>query len=308
MDQLLIALVGLEKSGKSRLATTGRKPILVFDWDGRSASLAGRKGVFAVSFTDQTGHLMPDAFASYLTIMTQLETNNFDLGCVSIDGKDFGVPQGTIVQTIVHDSIARLSRAVMRYMLANSAQSKGIAREINVGQLKVRFPGGFDAWNMEMTAIEDQLLRTFGSRKDVICVFHESAEEAPESSSDNPVYTGRIGIFPVRHQRLLGYFNEVWRVQRGQAIGNGSQDAVPFVQTAPDYTFKYAASALDIQSQEVPDIETMLAKHVSKHGGRMTPAPSAPVPTQVPKAMAEPTAQRVPRMITMATPVEEQKK
>lgn len=297
MDQLLIALVGQEKSGKSRLAATARKPILFFDWDGRAASLSGRKGVFAVSFVDNTGYLQPDAFNTYLQIMTQLEQNNFDLGCVSIDGKNFGVPQGTIIQTIVHDSITRMSRAVMRYILSNAAQNKGMARQVRVGALAINFPGSFEAWNAEMVAIEDALLRTFASKKDVIAIFHESPEEDPASTAESPIYTGRVGVFPVRHTRMLGYFNEVWRVTRGQGTGT-AQSAVPIVQTCPDYSFKLAASALDIQANEVPDIEAMINEHRSKHGGKLTPVTQAPA-LSVAKPIQDP---KGPRMITGADP------
>lgn len=300
MDQLLIALVGKEKSGKSRLAATARKPILFFDWDGRAASLAGRKGVYAVSFTDQTGYMQPDAADTWLSIMTQLEANGLDLACVNIRGQNFGVEQGTIVQTLVHDSVQRMSRAFMRYILANGAQNKGMVRELKVNALTIRFPGGFEAWNAEMIGLEDALLRTFASKKDVIVIFHEDAEEAPESTQETPIFTGKVGIYPKRHLRLLGYFNEVWRVQRGVSVDGTAQGAIPVIQTAPDYYFQYAASALDVNANEVPDISKMIDIHRAKHGGSLTPAASAPMPSVAPTPVNEavPVAKQGPRLIT----------
>jgi hypothetical protein len=265
-DQLLIALVGKEKSGKSRLAATAPTPILFFDFDGRISSVAGRANVYGVSYVDKTGHMQPDVFTDFITKLTLLEQNKLDLAMLG-----FNIEPGVVfARTIVLDSALRMAKAAMRYILANG--SKGVTRTISISGMAINSPGGFDAWNAEMSAIEDSLLRTFALGTNVIMTFHENPEEAPESTNEHPVFTGRVGIFPVRYQRLLGYFNEVWRVTRSTPSGNSSQDSVPSVSTAPSYDFAYGASCLNIDANEVPDIQAMIAKHIARQGN-MSPAP-----------------------------------
>jgi hypothetical protein len=265
-SQLLVALVGKYKSGKSRLAATAPGPVLFFDFDNRALSVAGRPGVYAVSYVDKTGHMQPDVFTDFLSKLTSLEQNKLDLAMIG-----FNIEPGTVfVKTIVLDSTQTMSDAVMRYVLANG--SKGVTRTLAIQGMSINFPGGFDAWNAEMATIKDVLLRVMALGVNVIMTFHESAEEAPGSTNEAPVYTGRVGVFPVRHQKLLAYFNEVWRVVRTTPTGPGAQDSVPQVSTAPSYDFAYAASCLNIDAVEVPDIQGMIAKHVSRVGS-LTPVP-----------------------------------
>lgn len=276
-DQLLIALVGKEKSGKSRLAATGRKPVLFFDFDGRAASVAGTKGVYAISYHDTVGYKQPDVFADFISKLTQLEQCKCDLSQLG-----FACEPGTVfAKTIVLDSMARMAKAAMRYILANG--SKGITRTIGVSGMQINFPGGFDAWNAEMCTIEDCLLRVFALKTDVIAIFHEEAEESPESTPEHTIMTGKVGIFPARYKRLIGYFNEVWRIERQAAVGTSAQSAAPTVRTAPDYTFALGASCLNIDVSEAPNIEGMIAKHLSKGQGLTTTlGPSMPTLTAQP--------------------------
>ncbi len=278
-DQLLVALVGKYKAGKSRLAATAPGSVLFFDFDNRARSVAGRAGVYAVSYVDKTGHMQPDVFTDFLSKLTELEQYKCDLAMIG-----FSVEPGTVfAKTIVLDSCQTLSDAIMRYVLANG--SKGVTRTISISGMNVNFPGGFDAWNAEIATIKDVLLRIMALGVNVIMTFHEQAEEAPESTSEHPVFTGRVGVFPVRHQRLLAYFNEVWRVVRNTPTGPGAQDAVPVVSTAPTYDFAYAASCLNIDANEVPDIQAMIAKHISRQGSF--------APAQVSTPAVKPTGPRV---------------
>lgn len=265
-DQLLIALVGKYKSGKSRLAATAPTPVLMFDFDNRARSVAGRAGVYAVSYVDKTGHIQPDVLTDFLSKLTQLEQCKLDLSMIG-----FNVEPGTVyAKTIVLDSAQTMSDAVMRYVLANG--SKGVTRTLAISGMTVHFPGGFDAWNAEMASIRDTLLRVMALGVNVIMTFHEQAEEAPESTSEHPVFTGRVGVFPVRHQKLLAYFNEVWRVVRATPTGPSAQDAIPTVWTAPSYEFAYGASCLHIDANEAPDIQNMISKHILRQGN-LSPAP-----------------------------------
>lgn len=270
-DQLLIALVGKEKSGKSRLAATARKPVLFFDFDGRAASVAGSKGVYAISYHDTVGYKQPDVFADFISKLTQLEQCKGDLSQLG-----FSCEPGTVfAKTIVLDSVARMAKSAMRYILANG--SKGITRTLGISGMNINFPGGFDAWNAEMSAIEDCLLRVFALQTDVIAIFHEEAEESLDSTPEHTVLTGKVGIFPARYKRLLGYFNEVWRVERAAAQGVSAQSAPPTVRTAPDYTFAFGTSCLNIDASETPSIEAMIAKHLQRSGGTLSTTLSQPV-------------------------------
>jgi hypothetical protein len=254
-DQLLVALVGKEKSGKSRLAATAPKPVLFFDHDGRARSLAGRKGVYACSYVDQTGSLQPDAFSNFISHLTEFETHGCDIGYLGIKG----VEPGTVAKTIVLDSIQTMATNAMRYLKFTGG--KAMARTISVGGMQISFPAGFDAWNAEMATIEDTLLRVFAMGKHTIVTLHEVAEEAPESTIEHPVFTGKVSVFPVRYQRLLRYFNEVWRVTRDISRDGTAQGAIPNVSLVPTYNFALGATTLNVNADEFPNIEAMLQKH-----------------------------------------------
>lgn len=281
IEQLLIALIGKEKSGKSRLAATARKPVLFFDFDGRASSVAGTQDAYAISFRDNTGVIQPDALSKFSEYLTNLEQHKRDLSTLG-----FAVEPGTkFVKTIVIDSITTLASDAMRYIKFTGG--KTMARTISFGGMNVQFPGGFDAWNAEMATIEDLILRTFALGIDVVAVFHETPEESPESTFEKPIYTGKVGVFPVRHQRLIRYFNEVWRVERGALQNASAQSAIPRVITAPDYNFAIGATALNIDAVEVPDIQAMLAKHVLRQGGSFVPAVMPATPQSVPAPMLQ---------------------
>ena len=215
-DRLLAAIVGVEKSGKSRLAATAETPVLIHDFDGRADALAGKKGVYALTYRDVGGVNQPSAFIDFLNILSQLELFKNDLSKIVVDGvAAFNCPDGTFVKTNVLDSIQWMAKAAMRYNLYSGGSIKGFTRNMAIGSINVRFPGGFDSWNAEMAALEECILRVFALKTHTLVTLHEQAEEAPGSTTEKPVYTGRVNIFPARYQRLLGLFNEVWRVSRG---------------------------------------------------------------------------------------------
>jgi hypothetical protein len=155
-------------------------------------------------------------------------------------------------------------------MAYNLYCSPKIRREINIGgKMSVFFPGGFDAWNAEMSTMENFILRLLALPLNVIVTFHEAAEEAPDSTQENPKFTGRISPFPVRHGRLLRYFNEVWRLER-----NGQ---VPTVQLVPDYRFTTATNLL-LDKVERPDISFLIDQHKAKLAQRNALPQAASVP------------------------------
>ncbi len=266
-DRLLAAIVGVEKSGKSRLAATAEAPVLIHDFDGRADALAGKKGVYALTYRDVGGVNQPSAFTDFLSILAQLE-NSKDLSKIIINGLPaFNCPPETMVKTNVLDSIQWMAKSAMRYNLYAGSQIKGFTRNMTIGNLTVRFPGGFDSWNAEMAALEECILRVFALKTHTLVTLHEQAEEAPGSTAEKPVFTGRVNIFPARYQRLLGLFNEVWRVSRGVSTDGKASGSVPVVKTAPTYDFAYGASAMLLDAEEYPDISRMIEKHLQREAG-----------------------------------------
>lgn len=85
----------------------------------------------------------------------------------------------------------------------------------------------------------------------VIAILHECMEEDERSTEENPIYTGKIEVYPRRYNSLLVYFNEVWRLTR-------LQGRVPTVQCDPDGKFIQAATALGVPKIERPDISEVL--------------------------------------------------
>lgn len=264
-DRLLAAIVGVEKSGKSRLSSTAEKPVLIHDFDGRADALAGVQGVFALTYRDVGGVQQPSAFTDFLSMLTQLE-NSKDLSKIVINGSPAfpNCPPETMVRTNVLDSIQWMAKAAMRYNLYSGGGIKGFTRNMAIGSINVRFPGGFDSWNAEMAALEECILRVFALKTHTLVTLHEQAEEAPGSTAEKPVFTGRVNIFPARYQRLLGLFNEVWRVSRGVSVDGKASGSVPVVKTTPTYDFAYGASAMLLDAEEAPDISLMIAKHLQR--------------------------------------------
>ena len=267
-DKLKLAIVGHEKHGKSLLTSTGRKNVLSHDFDQRAEALAGRAGVYALSYSDPKWPIQPDAAQMFLDVVGQLETSldMFDLiGFLNNKGiktkYDGKVSKETIIHTNVVDSIQTFGKAFQNYALFNS---KDIRREIAFGGMKIFLPGGWDAWNAEMIPVENAILRLLALPTDTIIVLHETAEEAADSTSEKPRYTGKVGVFPVRYQRLIKYMNEVWRVKLTQVVANGNKLAyLPRVYPLPTYEFD-AATAMLLDAQEEPNIEALIAKHKAR--------------------------------------------
>src|SRR6266568_3564466 len=252
--KLKIALVGKEKNGKSRLASTGRPNVLIHDFDNRAEALQGRRGVYVISYVEPQWPKQPEVAQKFLDIMTKLED--------SLDLADLGFkcPKGTLIGTNVIDSIQTFGKAFQNYALYGQ---KDIRREIVFGGMKVFLPGGWDAWNAEIAPVENSVLRILALPTDTIIILHEIAEEAADSTSEKPRFTGRIGVFPVRYQRLIKYFNELWRVKLTQSTVGNKLVYVPKVFPLPSYEFD-GASALLLDAQEEPSIVGMIAKHEAR--------------------------------------------
>jgi len=239
-EKLILALVGPEKGGKSRLAATARKPVLFLDYDYRKAAIAGLPGVYAISedLQDPAWPAMPTAYQKTLNILSEIEQKKILL-------------DGVTPKTLVFDSIQTFARRAQAYSLYTTPD---IRRTISVAGQQFFVPKNFDAWNAEMCLIEGAVTRAIAiPGLDVIVILHETAEEAPESTQERPSYTGKISVYPPRYRLLLKYVNEVWRVTR--------EAKVPEVQVVPNYKFT-AATNLPIESLDGLDIEKSIAKAI----------------------------------------------
>lgn len=249
-SKLKIAIIGHEKNGKSQLAATGRKPVLFHEFDGREEALTGKSGVYVLPYRDKSWPMQPEAAQDFLTNLSKLED--------SLDLHQFNpaIAEGTIVRTNVVDSIQTFGRAFMQYALYGSGD---IRREMKVGSYKVFLPKGWDAWNSEMIAVENAILRLLALPCDTIIILHETAEEAVDSTEEKPKYTGRVGVYPARYSRILKYFNDVWRVKLTQVVENNKTRYVPRVYALPNYEFD-AATTLNLDAVETPNIEELVKK------------------------------------------------
>jgi len=260
ITKIKMLIVGPEKNGKSRLAATAPKPVLFHDHDNRIEALNGFKGVFGIPYSEPPWPKTPEAIQDQLDILAQLE-QDLDLSKLVYRGKPLfpSLQPGTILRTNVLDSTTTLGASAQRYVLHTT---KDIRRDITIPNpdprrtIQIQLPGGWDAWNAEMATVENIVLRFLALPVNTILTMHETAEETPDSTSENPRYTGRVGVFPVRYRRLIKFFNEVWRVKLTAEGGRYVPKAYPL----PSYEFD-SATALLLDKVEEPNIEMLIQKH-----------------------------------------------
>jgi hypothetical protein len=284
-EELAMLLVGDKKSGKSQLAATAPGNILFLEFDQRLAALRTHKNVkniYGCGFADPTdGRTCPSAFNEMLDVLNNLEKSPL-LRDVHTIFKDCG---DKLVDTIVFDSVQTIADAARRYILFNSPD---VGKAIQMGTRTYRVAKTYHAWGGEQEMVtgailqarallhckqcfksvtyakevngNGQLFHTDRTIKDhppqpramnVIAILHEAMEEDERSTEENPIYTGKIEVYPRRYNSLLVYFNEVWRLVRN----NGK---IPTIQCDPDGHFTKASTALGIGKISTPDIVATL--------------------------------------------------
>lgn len=285
VTKLKIMIVGPEKNGKSRLAATGRAPILFHDHDNRAEAMNGIPGVYVISYKEPPFPKIPEACQEQLDILDQLE-HNMDISKLKLGGKPLfpTVPENTIVRTNVIDSLATVGKHFQDYAMFTSP---GIRRDVNMGKFKVMLPGGWDAWNAETKSVEPTILRFLALPTDTILTLHETPEEAPDSTPEAKKFTGRVSIYPARYQLLLKYFNEVWRIRLTNINGN----YLPRVYVQPTYEFD-SATAMLLDKVESPNISSMMAKHEE----RVKALPSGQTPITAQDVFAEKVSKVLPEL------------
>jgi hypothetical protein len=158
--------------------------------------------------------------------------------------------------------MASLGKLMMDYELYSSSD---LNRQIKIGtKLSINIPKNFDAWNAEMKAVENIVMRSFAMPINVFCLFHERAEETADSSIEKPKFTGRVSLYPVRYKDLLlKYFTDIWRVKLTQVISGSKVEFIPRVYVLPDLAHDNGTS-MKLDAIEEPDIAKMIAKHASR--------------------------------------------
>lgn len=241
-DRLKIAIVGPQKGGKSRLAATApRKPIYFWDFDDRLISVSGFPGVYGKTYKDAPSSTQSTAWNDVLIDMGMFQYN-----------KAKGIP---IPQTMVFDSMTYMMDRAMRWAIVNNNDMR---RTLKVGPTTTYIAGGYDAYKVEMDQVCFVLNSALELGVDLICCFHERAEEAPDSTEKNPKYTGKITTHPPRAAVLLPTFNELWRVRP-------NDQGVYKVQLKPNYEF-VGATCFKLGDEEEPDITKMVEKHKQNKG------------------------------------------
>lgn len=236
-----IAIVGAPKVGKSWFAATIGDTPWFNDFDGRINSLHGK---------DITGKTYYDADPMNAKAWTTFENDLVKFEQMKVAKQD-------IPKTFINDSMQQMCKAAMDLTLMMGASNKNICRKVSVGAKTIYAPGGYDAWDAEYKAVHNAISRQF-ALGNVICNFHEHPEEALGSTQENPIYTGKLTVFPVRMNKLLILFNEVWRLE----VQNGQRQVYTDLK---DYKFNSASSLL-VDSIEQPDIQQMFKKHLSRVG------------------------------------------
>jgi len=264
VSKLKLCEVGSEQNGKSRLAATGRVPILFHDFDNKRESLQGIPGVYAITYIDPAWPKQPDAFQLFLDVVSQLE-ESLDLNVLSQKfNLGLNVAPGTLVRTNVVDSINTCGKSASNYAMFNSPD---LRRDIVLGKgektLKLFIQKNWDAWNAEVKAVENAVLRLLALPSDTIIILHETEEEAADSTPEKKRFTGRAGVYPARYQALLKYFPEVWRIKLTQIVANNQTKYVPRVYPFPNYEFDSGTTML-LDETEEPNIRNMIAKHESR--------------------------------------------
>lgn len=253
-DRLLLVLVGREKTGKSRLAASGRKGVLVLDWDGRRESLAGMKGVRVVTLRDPGDPgKQPTAYNDGLNILCQLEAKR-SLNAVGFKNVP---PEQDTVRTVVCDSVFSMAKAASNVAKYTTSD---LRRVIKIGHLQVHLASGWDTWNAEIGLVEQFVYRLLAIKDiDIILIFHEDDEEAPGSSAEKRSYTGRFEPYPSRYGNIVKYFNEMWRVTRPAS-------GAPQIQVVPSYQFQ-ASTNLGIENvtPDKANIETLIEDYLKRN-------------------------------------------
>jgi hypothetical protein len=244
-DQIVAAIQGPSKGGKTRLAATAPKnPKFFFDPACRLTSLAGIPNCYGKSYPEA---IDPDKSTAWDTIMRDM--NMF------VYHKKAGNP---IPRTLIFDDVDFLmQRAMRKFLVENQGvrNSKGFCdvRAIEIGGQKFLYPFGFNPYTNEINLVGNLIATGIELGCDVIAIFHEREEEKEESKAEDRKYTGKVSVHPPRAAAFLPLFNEYWRMDH-----NGSNY---ICYPKANEKFNGCTCMSGLEGQEQPNITDMIAKH-----------------------------------------------
>jgi hypothetical protein len=238
-EDIKMALVGLPKSGKSKTTSTAPKPVFVWDFDDRSESIAGTPGLFVKTLVDKN-QKEAKAFQELLNDISIFEYRKAE-----------GQP---IPKTFTLDSMTFLADFARNHYFKNNEAGRKVLR---IGSQEFLLSRGFDPWAAEHLLLEDVIKRLF-ALGNTICVFHEGPEKDPRSTQENPMWTGRVSVWPDRLKSLLPMFNEVWR----QTVDIDTGNYKVWCKAQSDSSGNFlAATTFNVESKEDPNIIEIIEKH-----------------------------------------------
>lgn len=250
MDKMKICLVGAPKAGKDWLANTAPGRIFTFDFDDRFDALQkhpNRANIEGKTYYDKDP-MNPSAWVEFEADVAQFQ-------------EDAAAGEKT-PDWFVMSSMQFASDMCQNYILYNNpgmrteiyeSRLKGQKQGEGSGKVISYSPFGWEPYNTVIECVMNNInaLHTIGH---LICVFHETAEKDKVSSTPkNPVYTGKLSVYPANLQKLLPLFNDMLRVK---VVNN--QRVV--ITDCSDYQFDGATSML-LDSEEEADLTKMLVKH-----------------------------------------------
>jgi len=235
-DRQKIAIIGKPKSGKSWFAASGIKPLLVYDFDDRAESLAGKEGIKVKTLLDidQTRPVAMKAIESDLSTFKYAKANN-----------------KPIPATFVFDTVTYMIKCMENELFS---QESSLYRGIKLTPTKtLRLRKNWDGIN-GVEGYMKYLISEYSQLGNIIFVFHSRLEkDVVNSTPESTKYTDQVTVDPQYMAKMLSLFNEVYRIE----IDENNKYKVT---CKANYEFT-ASTTLLIDSEEEPDIMKLIAKH-----------------------------------------------
>ena len=243
-DRLKVAIVGKPKSGKSWFAVSAPKPLMVYDFDDRAQSIAGKEGVFVKTLID-LDQTRP-------TAMKEIESDLSTFKYRKTEGK-------SIPSTFVFDTVTNMIKVMENELFS---QESSLYRVIKLSPVKaLRLRKNWDGIN-GVEGYMRYLITEFSNLGNIIFVFHSRPEkDVTESTAEKTVYTDQITVDPQYMAKMLSLFNEVYLIELD------SMNKYK-VTCKANYTFT-ASTTLLIDEVEEPDIMKIIEKHHKRLKERM---------------------------------------
>lgn len=240
--KLKAAIIGPPKNGKSWFAATAPGKKLVYDFDDRARSLAGKPDTVVKTLRDTLTNP---------SVVSALESDLSNLKYRKAQGKP-------IPDTFIFDTVSNLiSNGIVNAYLKENPKD---GRQIKLGGTNPQQIGiSFDRINVTMRFL-DYLLTEYSALGNVIFVFHERDEkDKAESTKDATKYTGLVTVEPQFAANILTLFNDVFRIL---VKGSGVPNSLPLYQVYCRANNEVTASTtLLVDAIEPPNLMDMIRKH-----------------------------------------------